>query len=162
MAMVTVRDGSRILKFSGRKISRSSSFDEGKHRWIEFDLFVTDSGTYVLARIGASRLVHLVRCSTVERNRIKEVPVGDVEMENGVICSECRSTPGSNLSTVVYPEVPRYWASVTDSAESVVESLYKVDYNGSKYMTDVARRLLETAVDYDQGIADAYLTEYIE
>lgn len=160
--MVMVRDGSRILKFSGRKISHSTSFDEGKHRWIEFDLFVTESGTYVLSRIGASRLVHLVKCSTVERNRIKEVPIGDVEMSNGVVCSECRSSPGSELSTVIYPEVPRYWASVTDSAESVVDSLYKVDYNGNKYMTDVAKRLLEDAIDYDQDIADAYLTEYID
>lgn len=159
--MIVVKDGNRVIKFSGEKIAHSTSYDRCKARWIEFNLFITDGGNYVLSRIGASRLVHTVPCSTVERNKIKEVPANDIEYDNAVICSECQSLE-RGTSTVVYPEVPRYWASVSDCAESVVDHLYKEDYNGNRYMTDVAKRLLEEALKKDPHIADAYLTEYID
>ena len=58
--------------------------------------------------------------------------------------------------------MPRHWASVSESAESVVDNLYKVDYTGNRYLTDVAKRLLEDASSVDASIADAYLTEYID
>lgn len=160
--MIEVADGTRQIRFEGEKLARSSSYSPGKVRWIEFNLYKTLAGSFVLHRIGASRQIHTSKCNTVVRNKIKEAPVESIELDNATICHACQLEGDQGYSSVIYPEVPRHWASVSESAESVVDNLYKVDYTGNRYLTDVAKRLLEDASSVDTSIADAYLTEYID
>ena len=62
---------------------------------------------------------------------------------------------------MVSPELPRYWAQVSDTAEAVVDHLYKYDEQGARYLTIVAERLLEEAAKLDPQIEQAYRVETI-
>ena len=50
--MHEVKDGSRTLQFSGKLLAESSSWRPGTYRWIEFKLYKTDNGSYIISRIG--------------------------------------------------------------------------------------------------------------
>ena len=49
---LVVRDGPRELHFTGALLSQSSSFRPSKDRWVEFEIYRTDSGKFVIARVG--------------------------------------------------------------------------------------------------------------
>lgn len=154
-----VKDGVRTLKFDGELLSTSSSRIGSRPRWVEFSLFRTPKGTYIISRIGVSLYYHSGDCSVVSRNRLSAVD----EMElapDAMPCSECR--PSRVSIEGVYPETPRYWAQHSEKAKGIVASLMKYDDNQTEYLTNVARRLLEDAAEVDGGIADAFYTDFIE
>lgn len=49
-----VRDADRVIKFNGRELASVTSWTDGKKRWIELDLYITEAGTYVLHGCGRS------------------------------------------------------------------------------------------------------------
>ena len=157
--MHIVRDGVRQLKFEGEKLSESSSRSRGRTRWIEFQLYRTAGNQYVLSRVGVSLYYHKASCAVVSRNKIQGVPTEEVSSAL-VACETCSPVPMDE--DLLYPEQARYWAQVSDSAEGVVESLWKWDDTGAKYLTNVARRLLEDAARIDDGIESAYFEEFVE
>ena len=65
--MIQVKDGSRTLQFSGTLLGKSSSWRNGSTRWIEFALYKTENGSYVLSRIGVSVVYHGAACHLVKR-----------------------------------------------------------------------------------------------
>lgn len=157
--MKQVRDGSRILQFEGRSIGSSTSWRHGSHRWVEFSLYRTDeTGVYILSRIGVSMLYHTTDCEVVARNKLREEPAVDLD-PGAVPCPQCR--PDLVDFPMVCPERARHWAQVCDDAVSVLESLMKYDETGSRYLTFVAKRLLENASDADPDIASVYQVQTI-
>lgn len=157
--MIQVKDGSRTLQFNGKLLGRSSSSRPGANRWIEFELYKTENGSYVLSRIGVSVIYHTAACHLVHRYGLTEVLMGDVDNPNKLIpCDECRPTLNTD---VVFPEKNRYWAQVSDDASAVLDALYKYDSSGAKYLTHVAQRLLEDAARADKGIESVYKIEVI-
>lgn len=155
--MYEVKDGSRTLKFSGRLLGKSSSWRRGSTRWIEFALYKTESGSYVLSRVGASLVFHGAACPLVKRYNLTEVPAEDL-VEDAIPCDECN--PDFNLP-VIFPEKYRNWAQVSEDPEAVLEALYKYDNGGARYLTNVAQRLLEEASENDQKIEKIYRVEMI-
>lgn len=154
--MIQVRDGSRTLQFNGTLLGESSSRRRDSTRWVEFSLYRTESGSYVLSRIGVSLFYHKPECTYVERYGLSEEPVSTLRPD-AVPCYECvppRRDP-------VYPERERHWAQVSDDAEGVLESLYKHDNGGARYLTRVAQRLLEAACRNDLEIERVYRVEVI-
>lgn len=157
--MYVVRDGARHLKFDGTKLAESTSRSRGRTRWVEFQLYITAGGQYVLARTGVSLYYHRAECAVVARNKISGVELEDLPA--GLVqCETCQ--PVLKPGDLFYPETPRYWAQVSDSPNSVVDSLHKYDDQGSRYLTNVARTLLTTAANIDDGIADAFYNEIID
>lgn len=155
----TVKDGVRSLEFNGDLLAESSSQSRGKSRWVEFRLYRTESGVYVISRIGLSNLYHADICPVVTRNRLS--PVDGAELTSIYQpCPECH--PSIIAIEGVFPETPRPWAQVCQNGAGVVASLMKVDTNGTEYLTNVARRLLEEASLHDDEIKKAYLMEYID
>jgi hypothetical protein len=61
----------------------------------------------------------------------------------------------------VYPEKYRYWAQVSEEPEAVLSSLYKYDDLGGRYLTWVARQVLEEASKKDDRIDSVYRFEQI-
>jgi hypothetical protein len=153
--MIEVRDGSRTLQFNGRLLGQSSSWRRGSTRWIEFALHKTESGSYVLSRIGVSLVYHGAACALVRRYGLKEADSAELG-DDAVPCEECR--PGRDLP-VVFPERDRTWAQVSEDAEAVLEALYKYDFGGARYLTNVAQRLLERASENDDRIEQVYRVE---
>jgi hypothetical protein len=156
--MYEVRNGNRTLKFDGVLLAFSTSFRPGVKRWIEFGLYRTTGGSYVLSRVGETHLYHDPGCPVVERNGLPPVPRISLR-EGSVPCDLCH--PDRTRSEMICPEMPRYWAQVSESAPAVIEHLYKYDEQGARYLTGVAERLLEEASEVDSAIEDAYRVETI-
>lgn len=154
-----VKDGVRSLEFNGELIAESSSKSRGKPRWVEFKLYRTESEIYVVSRVGVSNLYHTESCEVVTRNRLSAVDELELSPEY-TPCRDCR--PERISPDGVFPETPRSWAQVCQTPKGVIASLMKEDHNGTEYLTNVARRLLEEASIYDNEIKKAYLVEYID
>jgi hypothetical protein len=159
--MYEVKDNKRTLKFDGVLLAFSTSFRPGVKRWIEFGLYRTTGGSYVLSRVGETHLYHDPSCAVAERNGLTKIPRAALR-EGSVPCEVCHpDDPGTADIEMVSPEMPRYWAQVSDTAEAVVDSLYKYDEAGARYLTGVAERLLEEASAVDPAIESAYRVETI-
>lgn len=156
--MYEVKDGSRTLQFNGRVLGASSSWKKGSTRWIEFELYQTENGSYILSRVGVSLVYHGASCPLVKRYGLVE-SAPDKLSEDAIPCEEC-SPIGSELP-YIFPERNRTWAQVSDDAEAVLEALYKYDDGGARYLTKVAQRLLEDASKQDKKIESVYRVEII-
>ncbi len=156
--MFEVRDTHRVLQFEGTKLGHATSWRRDSFRWVEFDLYRTNGGSYVLSRIGQTTLFHDQHCAVVSRNGLASIPV-EALAEGHVPCPDCR--PALNELDEICPESPRYWAMVSDTAEGVLEALYRFDDSSVRYLTSVAQRLLDVASVADPAIAGVYRTETI-
>jgi hypothetical protein len=78
---------------------------------------------------------------------------------DAVPCEECGGY--ASPTEDVYPEKIRYWAQVMEAPSAVVEALMKYDDEGTRYLTQVAQRLLQLASIGDEGIRDAYMVEHV-
>ena len=156
--MFSVKDGDRTLQFSGTLLAKSTSERRGAHRWIEFELYRTESGSYILSRIGVSLLFHGAACSLVSKYKLTENLSANLD-SYARPCEECN--PDYSLD-LVFPEKYRYWAQVSDHPNAVLDALYKYDKeNGAYYLTSVAQRLLQQAAKVDKDIAQVYNVEII-
>ena len=155
--MYEVKDGSRTLTFNGELLGESSSYRRGSTRWIEFELYKTESGSYVLSRVGVSLVFHSGACELVGKYGLHDASVADLA-EDAVPCDTCQPTYEAQL---VFPEKYRYWAQVSDDPQAVLDALYKYDEGGARYLTWVARRVLEEAADNDPDIDSVYRVEHI-
>lgn len=150
-----VSDGMRTLRFDGTLISTSDSHRHGAQRWVEFSLYRTRGGSYVLSRIGRSLLFHRPDCDIVHRNNLEvgAVPPG------GAPCDGCRPTPHGE---VVCPERPRFWAVPYPTPEGVLIALHKRDATGAAYLTRVAQRLAERAAEVDPAFARVWHVQFLD
>lgn len=155
--MFEVKDGTRVLQFNGNLLAKSSSWRRGSTRWIEFELYRTENGSYVLSRIGVSVVFHSSTCPLVRKYGLHEIDSQDL-VDDALPCELCR--PSRDLP-LVYPETNRYWAQVSAEPDAVLEALYKYDDGGARYLTNVAQRLLEQAATTDIGIRKTYSVEVI-
>ena len=155
--MHEVKDGSRTLQFNGKLLAESSSWRRGSYRWIEFKLYKTDNGSYILSRVGVSLIYHGAACPLVKRYGLIEAQADTLD-KDAIPCDECFPT---KAAVIIFPEKHRYWAQVSEEATPVLEALYKYDQSGARYLTNVAQRLLEDASDTDHGIEQVYRVEVI-
>jgi len=158
--MYEVKDNKRTIKFDGVLLAFSTSFRHGVKRWIEFGLYRTVGGSYVLSRVGETHLYHDPECAVAQRNGLTVIPQPALR-EGSVPCDVCHPERMRGEDQMVSPEMPRYWAQVSETAEAVVDSLYKYDEAGARYLTGVAERLLEEASAVDPQIENAYRVETI-
>ena len=156
--MLKVKDGDRTLQFNGKLLASSTSQRKGTFRWVEFELYKTESGSYILSRVGVSLIYHGAACPIVRKYKLTEASSKDISLD-AVPCEEC--DPDSSLD-LVFPEKYRYWAQVSDHPSAVIDSLYKYDEsNGAYYLTSVAQRLLQQAAKVDSDIAEVYNVQII-
>lgn len=160
--MYEIQDGLRTIRFEGELLSSSTSKTKKSPRWVEFRLYKTKGGSYILSRTGMSLTFHHSACKIVERNGILPVPSENISL-NMVPCTDCR--PDRNLDLELYPETPRHWAQRFDSeigAEGVVDSLKREDEFGAEYITNVAKKLLIEAAKNDEAIHTAFYDEWVD
>ncbi len=156
--MFQVRDASRSIQFDGIELGHATSARRGANRWVEFTLYRTKAGSYVLSRVGQTLVYHDPRCQTVVGAGLASIP-SETLTAGHVPCADCR--PKIDEIAEVCPEAIRHRATVSDGPEGILEVLYRFDDAGVRYLTAVAARLLEQAAILDPDIADAYRTETI-
>lgn len=143
----------QVYRFTGTMLSSSESKRPGVHRWIAFALYRTSGGAYILSRIGHSLLYHSPDCAVVERNKLQIAPMA----RGGIPCELCEPS----MDAPICPETPRYWAGIFQSAPQVLEALWRS--NGqTKYVTNVAARLVEQAAIADAELAMAWTEQRID
>lgn len=158
--MYTIQNGKRILRFQGKKLAHSSSQTKQSIRWVEFAIYRTDSGKYVVERVGMSIVYHSVHCAVLRRNGgPTDALPSETISDRMVPCEEC--FPNKEEEQYLVPENIRHRAQVCISAENVISSLKQFDANNTEYLTNVALRLLEQAAEVDPLIADAFYIEEI-
>ena len=151
-----VKSGSRIYEFDGTLLAESTSKRSDSSRWIEFRLYVTVGGTYILERVGRSDIFHTLACPVVERNGLKFNP--DDQLENRhVACLEC--DPDEDIDLLVI-EKDRFFAMTSDNPQTIIKALYKKSDNVA-YLTKVTERLIEQASEKDRRLEQAYRVQYI-
>ena len=91
MSTFGVKDGARTLQFNGKLLGKSTSYKRGSNRWIEFALYKTESGSYVLSRIGVSLIYHGAACSLVRRYGLQEVDY-NLLAKSATPCELCNPT----------------------------------------------------------------------
>jgi len=157
----TIHDNSRQLEFEGTLLASSSSRQPDSERWVEFDLYLTAGGSYVLTRVGRSLLYHDEECVVVQRNNLEH---GEPSPDSRP-CTLCKPPFPDDLAEddldYIRVEKPRHWVQVSDNVEAVLNSLYKYDADGTRYLTLVARRLVEQAGKHDPRIERAYRVERV-
>ncbi len=152
----TVKNGSRLLEFDGDLLASSTSKRPGAFRWVEFNLYLTNGGSYVLERIGQTLIFHTVDCEVVERNKLKYSPEDRLTKES-VPCEICDPFDDDDIIL----ERGRFFAVVSENPETIVKALQKTDRDGSRYQTYVTQRLIEEACTVDKRLERAYRVEYI-
>jgi hypothetical protein len=155
--MHEVKDGARTLQFDGVLLGSSSSQRRDSTRWIEFELYKTENGSYVLSRVGVSLVFHSGACHLVDKYKLTDMSVSKLNVQ-AVPCDICQPTFEAQI---VFPEKYRYWAQVSDEPQAVLDALYKYDEGGARYLTAVAKRVLEEAADNDDSIDLVYRFERI-
>lgn len=156
--MFSVKDKNKLLQFNGVKLASSTSERKFSVRWIEFNLYKTEGGSYVLSRSGVSLVFHGAACPMTARYKLTESRTDGLDAR-AVPCETCN--PNYELD-LVFPEKSRDWVLVTYSAAEIVDALYKYDpESDSHYLTAVAKRLLDQAAKVDSQIESAYTIEII-
>lgn len=147
------RDGARRIRFEGVELAHSSSEAVGKPRWVEFTLYKTKSGQYVIYRVGRSYVYHNRDCPIVIKNRLSMYPEEHLPGKY-TPCQECK--PSIFEVDGLYPETPRYYTQSADNPEAVMAILKKRDRTSIEYLTNVAKVLLIDASKIDKGIYNAF------
>ena len=80
----------------------------------------------------------------------------------GPEATPCEDCAPDDSEPLVYPELFRYWTLVSEEPDAILDALYKEDYNGARYLTRVAERLLQEAAAQDANIDLVYRFEYID
>lgn len=154
-----VLDSSRTLQFEGVHLSHSSSRRVNSPRWIEFDLYRTESGQYVLSRIGISMIYHERWCRLVEQYGLHAAPAATLTSESQP-CEKCEPLITAD-NYQIYPEIDRPWAQVCPTVESVLRATQRRDEQGGLFFTHVARYLLEEASQHDAAIDQQYHNQVV-
>jgi hypothetical protein len=151
-----VRDGQRPVTFVGWMVADADSQGGGDPRWTELALYRTTSGKYVLEKIGRSDVFHSVRC----KRRSKGIQVDSLEAalkgedvdprDRYVQCEQCR--PGYDEAPV-YVERDISSIAVYADAQQAVDALFRKDGDNMRYLSRVARELLDEAAKADQDIS---------
>jgi hypothetical protein len=139
-----VRDRDRILEFDGELLGESSSRNGTSLRWVEFRIYKTFGHEYVLSRVGHSSIYHALECELLQRNAIPPIALPAMD---SVPCPACQ--PNVNNNQPFRPETPRYFARVYESPDKLVGDLYRTSPSGDRYLTRVARTVLDAACSSD-------------
>ena len=153
-----VNNEDRELRFRGKFLGFTSTENRGSDRWIEFAIYRTEGGKYVLSRAGRSIRFHVRNCSTVAKNpHLRPASLATMTDESSP-CPECMPRGDYHLddNEQVYPEQDRTWAGVFDTPQSLIDDGLSKRENGVSFLTTVARQVLEKAAENDRDLYDAY------
>ena len=169
MTHTELSDGNRSVHFDGQLIGSATS-EYGYHghhkaRWTEFEIYLTDEGTYVIAKVGRSRIVHSTeRCRVLKNN---EDPLEKVDLdEEGAdweFCDpnispheQCWTDASLERASYGYLENDHTTVTLADNPQGAVSTCYSRDFMGVFSISWLAKKALERAFIHDQALESAY------
>lgn len=160
MTAYTIPNGDRAMAFEGQLLASASSDDGKAQRWTEFELYRTSAGQFVLHKVGRSAVYHAPDSTCTRSATRKEV--SEVEGDDLIPCVRCGVPLIMDLcgpGAVILVETDRHSVVVSESARGIVASMYGKDGNGTKFLTNVAERLMQAAARKDTDIRAAWAVE---
>jgi hypothetical protein len=165
----SLKDGQRPLTLVGWKLAHVASQTGEDARWTELTLYRTLNNRYVVEKVGRSDVFHSLTCP--RRNKGQEYPSlqaaladKDADEDDTVedIFVPCKKAvrSGEAFCNPSYDESPVgverdiYSVAVHESARAMVESLYRPDKDDTRFLSRVARALLDAAAQSDQRIRE--------
>lgn len=159
----SVRDGAtRKIEFDGHLLAEISSRRSGSPRWTELRLYRSESGLFVLEKVGRSVVIHAPKCPEILPDspplpRFQSVHPGEDPGDGSYwFCDTCAP---KNITSVLI-EADRHWALVSETPEEIVESLYRRN-GGARSLPRMAIDLLEEAATASPELLDAYQVEVL-
>lgn len=156
LATIRVHDQHQVLEFKGERIGFASTETPDTVRWTEIEIYRTESGNYVIHRIGASVVYHdaAAPCasgSLTTPARLLAEP-GDMDHEP---CERCRPPAITKMdpNRQIRREADRHSADAVRTVEDLVKKLLLQRPNGTSYLSAVARDALAQAARTDPEIA---------
>jgi hypothetical protein len=172
VATTRVQDGTRYLEFDGQLLGEATSDDGRSQRWTEVKIYKSDTGRYIVAKIGRSVVYHVpgAQCGkfgrvmshgVIKRTFPENAQIGWVDF---VPCRKCSpvylddAAAGTQSFSV---EQTRHSAQVAESTRGLVEILHRRDDNDVTFLPKVARNALEAAAAKDPAIREAWLVQRV-
>lgn len=158
---IQLRDGNRIVAFTGVKLASVSSEREDSLRWTEIDIYRSDAGRFILNRVGVSVVAHTIDCDQVQgkkRHGIDRLELDETPPKHREPCSACNPDILALLHTdpaSLTFEEDRSWAAICDDAHSMIEALYTTR-QGVRALSSLASSALADAASQDPVVAAAY------
>lgn len=168
--MTQVLDGTRILEFDGTLLGAATSDDGRAQRWTEVTIWRSETGRYIVSKVGRSAVYHTVNDECGRHGTKMSIAEAKAHLNENrlttddlIPCRNCEPDAvighGYNLEYSI--EQPRYSAQVSETVEGLIESLHRRDNLGIKYLPLVARRALEAAVNRDPAVALAWKVQAV-
>lgn len=159
----------RILRFKGTLLASATSRrnqNDDALRWSEIVIYKTEGGSYVVHKIGKSRVYHggPQECGanggkpTTSRVVTTSWPADRVV--DLISCPVCKPGPLNDIHHIKV-EQDRGSTSVSSTPRGVVESCHNQDDDGVAYLPKLAERVLRDASNTDPLIRDAFQVETI-
>lgn len=158
-----MKDGQRPITFMGRELASADSQSGEDKRWTELTLYLTSGSKYVLLKIGRSDVFHSPLCRRKSKGKeyadlnsalddiLADDDPDELPEDRFVPCEDC--TPEFDVKPA-WVEQDISSVAVHDSVDELMRSLYHRDSGPSKFLSRVARDLLEKAARVDIAIAD--------
>ncbi|HEY9377230.1 MAG TPA: hypothetical protein VIQ02_09075 [Jiangellaceae bacterium] len=161
----SVQDGAtRKIEFDGQMLGEVSSRRSGAPRWTELRLYRSDSGIFVLEKVGRSVVLHAPDCREIlpDANlpRFQTMHPGEDPADGSFwFCESCGRRAASDITSMLI-EADRHWALVSETPEEIVDSLYRRK-GGAKSLPRMSIDLLEEASAVSPELLSAYQVEVI-
>jgi hypothetical protein len=140
--------GRMVAEFDGELIAESTSDDGERARWIELNLYRTESG-WAVHRASRSTLYHRIDtpCRTPKQARPGVASTADHLLEDAVPCGACNPPEISQLApgSAVRIEVDRHNVHFLDTDQQVVGDLTIDRRNATPYWSQPVVELLLAA-----------------
>lgn len=166
MTKFKVRDGTtRTIEFEGQRLAEVSSRRTGSPRWTELRLYRTQSGVFVLEKVGASVVLHAPGCPEILPGTAlprfqAEYPGQDPAADEWWWCETCGEKAEQIDMPSLLVESNRYWAIISETPDEIVDSLYRRK-GGARTMPRMSLALLEEAARSSPEILDSYRSEVL-
>jgi hypothetical protein len=146
----SVRDGSRVLKFTGRLIADEDSRRPNADRWSEIKIYrlTAPPGTgYIVSKVGYSTVVHEPTCSRVRHDMEDWAEVNEERRLPHSACPVCQPDL-LEMSPHLKVERTRYRAMVAPDADALVDVLTE----GRSSLPALIQRALHHAAKWDEDV----------
>ena len=161
---IKVRDGARVVAFTGVRLGFISSERQDSLRWTELSIYRTEGNLFIAHRVGVSCVAHQSSCVVIEGKNLPSVvdmKSDEFALEDRRPCPVCRPKILEEVAidpASIRGETDRHWAGVCDNAVSLLNALHTMR-NGARSLSGLASAVLNQAAEHDAQIDAAMNTE---
>jgi hypothetical protein len=161
---IKVRDGARIVSFTGVLLGFITSERSDSLRWTELFIYRNDAGRFIAHRVGVSCVAHRIDCDVIKGKKLPSVvdmKPDEFAVQDRQPCPVCRPNIMAEVKedpASIRGETDRHWTGICDDAVSLLNALHTMK-NGARSLSGLASAALNMAGENDAQINAALNTE---